>query len=125
MTRFRDRCPYLGERGVHGAQGPYAIRRTPYRPDFRRMVELVRSGCGPDELAEKFNATAEAIRNTVAHADRGLGRRHDGVTTEEREELTGLRRAVMSLCEEREILKRAAVWFVREIGSIQPEDSSS
>ena len=99
---------------------------TPYPPEFRRrMVELVRSGRSPDELAEKFEPTAQSIRNWVAQADRDLGCRQDGLTTEEREELKRLRREVKSLREEREILKEAAAWFARETGSIPPKDSSS
>ena len=99
---------------------------TPYPPEFRqRMIELVRSGRSPDELAEKFEPTAQSIRNWVAQADRDLGRRQDGLTTEEREELKRLRREVKSLREEREILKEAAAWFARETGSIPPKDSSS
>ena len=99
---------------------------TPYPPEFRqRMVELVRSGRSPDELAEKFEPTAQSIRNWVAQADRDLGRRQDGLATEEREELKRLRREVKSLREEREILKKAAAWFARETGSIPPKDSSS
>ena len=99
---------------------------TPYPPEFRqRMIELVRSGRSPDELAEKFEPTAQSIRNWVAQADRDLGRRQDGLTTEEREELKRLRREVKSLREEREILKKAAAWFARETGSIPPKDSSS
>ena len=99
---------------------------TPYPPEFRqRMVELVRSGRSPDELAEKFEPTAQSIRNWVAQADRDLGRRQDGLTTEEREELKRLRREVKSLREEREILKKAAAWCARETGSIPPKDSSS
>ena len=44
---------------------------TPYPPEFRqRMIELVRSGRSPDELAEKFEPTAQSIRNWVAQADR-------------------------------------------------------
>ena len=99
---------------------------TPYPPEFRqRMIELVRSGRSPDELAEKFEPTAQSIRNWVAQADRDLGRRQDGLATEEREELKRLRREVKSLREEREILKKAAAWFARETGSIPPKDSSS
>src|SRR5262247_2671120 len=97
--------------------------RPPYPREFRqRMVELVRSGRSPDELAEKFEPTAQSIRNWVAQADRDLGRRQDGLTTEEREELKRLRREVKSLREEREILKKAAAWFARETGSIPPKD---
>jgi transposase len=89
------------------------------------MIELVRSGRSPDELAEKFEPTAQSIRNWVVQADRDIGRRQDGLTTEEREELKRLRREVKSLREEREILKKAVAWCARETGSIPPKDSSS
>ena len=71
----------------------------------KRLVELVRAGRNPEELAEKFEPTAQSIRNWVAQADRDDGRRQDGLTTEEREELRRLRREVKALREEREILK--------------------
>ena len=99
---------------------------TPYPPEFkRRLVEMVRAGRQPEELAEKFEPTAQSIRNWVAQADRDDGHRQDGLTTEEREELRRLRRENKVLREEREILKKAAAWFARETGSIPPKDSSS
>jgi transposase len=98
----------------------------PYPPEFRRrMVELVRSGRNAEELAQKFEPSAQAIRNWVRQADRDDGRRKDGLTTDERQELTRLRRENRALREEREILKKAAAWFARETGSIPPKDSSS
>jgi transposase len=89
------------------------------------MVELVRSGRSPDELAKKFEPSAQTIRNWVAQADRDEGRRQDGLTSDEATELVRLRRENKVLREEREILKKAAAWFARETGSIPPKDSSS
>jgi transposase len=56
------------------------------------MIELVRAGRTPEELAKEFEPSAQAIRNWVAQADRDEGRREDGLTTAEREELNRLRR---------------------------------
>ena len=70
----------------------------PYAPEFRRqMVDLVRSGRTPEELSREFEPTAQAIWNWVHQADRDEGRKHDGPTSAEREELSSLRRKVRQL----------------------------
>ena len=90
-----------------------------YAPEYRqRMVELVRAGRCPEELAREFQTSSQSIRNWVAQADRDEGRRRDGLTTAEREELTRLRRENRILREEREILSKAAAWFATETGSL-------
>lgn len=100
--------------------------RPPYPEEFRRqMVDLVRAGRSPYELAKQFEPTAVTIRKWVKQADLDEGRRADGLTTDERNELTRLRREVKRLCLEREILAKAAAWFARETGSIPREPSSS
>jgi len=97
-------------RGKRSSRCPSPV--PPYPPEFkRRLVELVRAGRTPEELAEKFEPTAQSIRNWVVQADRDDGHRQDGLTTEEREELRRLRREVRTLREERDILKKAAAWF--------------
>ena len=89
--------------------------RPPYPPALRRqMVELVRAGRSPEELAREFEPTAQAIRNWVVQADRDEGRRGDGPSTAEREELRRLRREIRRLREERDILAKAAAWFAQE-----------
>ncbi len=100
--------------------------RPPYPPEFRQqMVELVRAGRSPEELAREFEPSAQAIRNWVSQADRDEGRRCDGLTSAEREELRRLRRENRQLRQEREILAKAAAWFARETGSIPSGSSSS
>lgn len=100
--------------------------KRPYASEFRaRMVELVRAGRSPEQLAKEFEPTANTIRNWVAQADRDEGRREDGLTTEEREELRRLRRELRQVKLEREILAKATAWFARETGSIPSGGSSS
>lgn len=89
--------------------------RPAYPPEFRRqMVELVRAGRSPEELAKEFEPSAQSIRVWVTQADRDEGRREDGLSSPERAELAALRREVRQLREEREILKKAATFFARE-----------
>ena len=80
------------------------------------MVDLVRFGRSPDHLAREFEPSAQSIRNRVVESDRDEGRRQDGTTTAERQELRRLRREVRRLREEREILAKATAWFARETG---------
>ena len=101
-------------------------KHPPYPPEFRQqMVELVRVGRSPDELAKEFEPTGQTIRNWVAQADRDDGRRNDGLTNVERDELKRLRREIKQLKLEREILSKAAAWFARETNAISPKGSSS
>ena len=89
------------------------------------MVELVQAGRSPEELAREFEPTVQSIRNWVAQAERNNGRRSDGLTTSEREELTRLRRENRQLRLERDILSKAAAWFARETNAIPPKGSGS
>jgi len=100
--------------------------RPPYPPELRRrMVELVRSGRSPESLAEEYEPSNESIRNWVKQADRDSGKRQDGLTTEEKDELARLRRENRTLREERAILAKAAAWFARETGKIPSGSSNS
>ena len=100
--------------------------RDPYPPEFRRrIVDLVRSGRTPEQLAKEFEPSAQTIKTWVEQAERDDGRRSDGLTTEERDELRRLRREVKILREEKEILKKAAAWFAQETGSVPKASSSS
>ena len=100
--------------------------KPPYPPEFkRRMIELVRSGRNPEELAKEFEPSAQTIRNWVVQADLDEGRHQDGLTTAERQELVRLRRENRQLREEREILSKAAAWFARETNSIPKKSSDS
>lgn len=99
---------------------------APYPPEFRRqMLDLVRSGRGPESLGRQFHVTPQSIRNWMRQADLDAGRRTDGLTTEERVELNELRRENRVLREEREILKKAAAWFAKETTSGPRKGSAS
>ena len=76
-----------------------AKTHPPYAPEFRRqMVELVRAGRDPADLAREFEPSSQAIRNWVAQADRQDSGREAkpaadaGLSAAEREELSRLRR---------------------------------
>jgi transposase len=107
-------------------ESPMPRTRPPYSSEFRRqMVELIRAGRTPEELAREFEPSAQAIRNWAKQSDIDEGRREDGLTSAEREELRHLRRENRQLRQEREILSKAAAWFARETGSIPPRSSDS
>ena len=98
----------------------------PYPPELRRrLVEMVRAGRSAGELAEEFEPSEQCIRNWVKQADRDSGKRQDGLTSAEQEELGRLRREVRALREERAILAKAAAWFARETGKIPPGSTNS
>lgn len=100
--------------------------RNPYPPEFRqRIVELVRAGRTPEELAQEFEPSAQSIRIWVKQAEVDGGTRPDGVTTDEQEELRRLRRENRILREEKEILKKAAAWFAQESALVSKPSSAS
>jgi len=86
-----------------------------YDPEFRaRAVELVRTrGLPRAQVARDLGVNVETLRLWVKQAEIDAGRR-DGPTTDERAELTRLRRENAVLKEEREILKQAARLFAAE-----------
>ncbi len=86
-------------------------RRT-YPVEFRvNLVEMARAGRSAESLARDFEPTAQTIRNWVVQADLDEGRRSDGFTTVEREEVAKLKRENRRLQEELEILGKAVTWF--------------
>ena len=89
--------------------------RRAYPPEFRQqMVELISAGRSPHSLSQEFEASGQAIRNWVAQAERDQGKRKDGLTSSEREELSRLRREIRQVKVERDILEKAAAWFAQE-----------
>jgi len=91
----------------------------PHSPEFRhQIVELVRAGRSPEDLAREFEPTAQSIGIWVAQADRAEGKREvaqpAALTTAERDELARLRRENKQLRLERDIVSKAAASPKRE-----------
>src|ERR1700689_1988516 len=93
-----------------------ANKTVRYAPEFRQqMVDLVRSGRSPWSLAKEFGPTACTIGLWVKQAKRDTGKGDGGLTSAEREELSRLRR---------EILSKAAAWFATESGTSKRSSDS-
>jgi transposase len=90
-----------------------------YTSEFKaEAVRLVRST--PDrpasQIARELGVSDNALRSWVKQTEIDQGER-EGLTTQEREELRRLRKENKVLRQEREILKKATVFFAREDGS--------
>jgi len=82
---------------------------------FRQeAIALVRrGGVSLARIARDLEVSQDTLRAWVRQADVDGGRR-DGLTTDERAELTHLRRENRLLKMERELLKKATVFFAKE-----------
>ena len=100
---------------------------APSPREFRaEAIRLARTSGKPHaEIARELGMTGETLRLWLKQADLDDGKRSDGLTSDEREELRRLRREKRILREEREILKKAAAFFAQETSSIRSSATSS
>ena len=89
--------------------------KAAYAPQFRQqMVELVRSGRKPSELAKEFGCHVTSILSWVRQAggaEAPLPNNVAALNAQERQELTDLRRKLRQVQMERDILAKATAWF--------------
>ena len=89
--------------------------KPPYPAEFKtEAVQLARTAGQPLRVtAQDLGVSVEALRSWVKQAAVDAGER-EGLSSAERVELSRLRRENRILKEEREILRKAAAFFVRE-----------
>ncbi len=89
-----------------------------YPPEFKReAIKLYRSSeKSIPKMAEELGIASESLRRWIRQHEIDEGERQ-GLTTDEREELSRLRRENKILSQEREFLKKAAVFFAKEDGT--------
>jgi transposase len=88
--------------------------RNPYPAEFRdQIVSLALTGRGVEELAREFEPCAATIHGWIKQADRDVGSRSTGLTSDAHDELRRLRRENRRLRQERDILAKAAAWFAQ------------
>jgi transposase len=115
LTRFRRHLDASGRKpGKVRVQVPRT--RPPYPEEFRReAVRLAKLGDKPQRrLAKDLGISDVSLRRWIREEQDASGERPGGLSSDEREELARLRDENAKLRMEREILRKAAVFFARE-----------
>ncbi len=97
---------------THGNKGDDSfMARKRYPEEYKRhLLDLVREGRTPEQLAQEYEPSARTIRNWLrADEAKSLARE-----TDKDQELKKLKIENARLREERDILKKAAAWFAME-----------
>ena len=92
-------------------------KRRRFTKEYKaEVVDLIRkSGKSVGAVSSELGLTETAVRRWVQQAEVDLGGGPAGaLTTAERDELAALRKRVKTLETEREILKKATAFFVKE-----------
>ncbi|MEH0938102.1 transposase [Micromonospora psammae] len=95
-------------------------RPSKYTEEFRRdAVDLVRSSGRPiNQVARELGMSHETLRNWVRAAERQTATASggDGLSVADKDaEIARLRREVAELRQEKEILRKAAAYFAKEM----------
>jgi transposase len=93
-------------------------RSSKYPEQFRKdAVELVRSSDRPlRQVARELGVNHETLRNWVKIAERAQAKPSDAASAASDDELRALRKRVAELELEKEILRKAAAYFAKEMG---------
>lgn len=100
--------------------------RKIYTKEFEEhIVCLARSGQKVSDLAREFKLSRTTVTKWIAQADARDGLVTEGAVLSNSEEINRLKREVVRLKRERDILAKAAAWFARETISMPNRSSNS
>lgn len=93
-------------------------RTSSYPIEFREQAAalVIDGGRGVREVARELGINHETLRNWVTRARKDRAAGPSALSDDERLELGRLRRRIAELELEKEILKKAAVFFAKETG---------
>jgi len=95
--------------GLQSRQGGHDATEVHRHFTRTEAVRALRAGRQPEELGRELGVSGQGLRNWLKQADLDEGIRKDGLTSEERSELTRLRREVHRLRQEKEVLKKVSM----------------
>jgi transposase len=92
--------------------------RPPYPPQFKEeAIKLMRSSeKSLAQISRELDVAEQTLRNWRKQQEIDEGER-EGLSTDEKEELRRLRRENKVLRQEKEVLRKATVFFAREDGT--------